>query len=142
MTYQSKTADRSASIPSGLGIGLLLSWVMTVGMGMVIAFLITGERIETTALAPMSVGTMLLAVFAGAMLSAKKIGSQRMVICLCSGGLYYVSLLGCNALFFDGSYRGILPAFLMVIGASLVAGLMGLRQKGTKFKSGKSVYRG
>lgn len=142
MTYQSKTADRSASIPVGLGIGLLLSWTTTVGIGMVITFLIAGERIETTALAPLSVGTMLLAVFAGAMLSAKKIGYQRMVICLCSGGLYYVSLLGCNALFFDGSYQGILPALLMVVGASLVAGLMGLRQKGPKFKSGKSMYRG
>lgn len=140
MPYKATTAAKSASIPVGLAMGLAASWIITIVMAIGITFLIAGERVGETFLAPAAVVTVLVATFAGALVAAKKADAGRLIVCLASGAIYFLSLLCCNALFFDGAYQGLVPALLTVVGASLVAGLMGLHQKGQKFKARKRHY--
>lgn len=134
MPYKTKTPTKSASIFAGLAMGLAVSWITTAVMAIGITLLIAGERVGETLLAPAAVVTVLLATFAGAWTAAQKVAVRRLIVCLAGGGIYFLSLLCCNALFFDGTYQGILPALLTVLGASLVTGLLGLHQKNRKFK--------
>lgn len=140
MPYKTKTPAKSTSIFAGLAIGLVVSWITTMVMAIGMTLLIAGERVGETLLAPAAVVTVLLATFAGAWTAAKKAVVRRLIVCLASGAIYFLSLLCCNALFLDGTYQGIVPALLTVLGASLIAGLLGLHQKSQKFKGGIRHY--
>lgn len=141
MPYKMKTQAGTASISIGLAMGLAVNWVVTIAMAVMITVLIASERVGEVILPPAAVGTVLAAGFAGALVAARKAATRRLIVCLISGGIYFLSLLCCNALFFDGAYRGVVPALLTIIGISLVAGLLGLRQKNRKFKAVKRHYK-
>lgn len=141
MPYQSKTASKNRSIVFALAVGLGIGWAITIAMAVITTFLTAAERVGEGFLAPAAVATLLMATFAGAMVSAAGTGSSRLIICLCSGGLYYLSLICCNALFFDGRFQGLPAALLMVLGSCLIAALTGLRQKSGHFKGRKKLYR-
>lgn len=140
MPYQTKTA-KNVSIPVGLTLGWLAGVLVTLGTAVVVTSLIAGERTGEGVANTAAVAAMLLASFVGAMVTGGKIGNRRLVMCLASGGLYFVTLLCCNALFFDGSYQGLLAAALTILGSSLVAGLMGIRQKRQKKPHAKVKLR-
>lgn len=140
MPYQTKTA-KNVSIPVGLTLGWLAGVLVTLATAVVVTSLIAGERTGEGVANTAAVAAMLLASFVGAMVTGGKIGNRRLVMCLASGGLYFVTLLCCNALFFDGSYQGLLAAALTILGSSLVAGLMGIRQKRQKKPHAKVKLR-
>lgn len=134
MGYNANTTTKTTSIPVGLLMGLGAACLATIMSAAIFTCLIAGQQLEETALAPASVITILLSTFVGAMVSAGKVGKRRLIVCVCSGGFYFLSLLCCNILFFEGQFRGLPAAILVVLGSSTVAGLLGLRQKGQKFK--------
>lgn len=141
MSYQAKATKKAVSIPVGLAMGLGISWAVTILLTVIFAFLMLTEKIKITMLSPTAVGIVMFASFAGAMTAAKKIDAHRLMICLASGGVYYISLVCCNALFFDGAYQGLIPALLLLIGSCLLAGVLGMRQKEQKFKGRKWHYK-
>lgn len=129
MQYKTKT------VPMGVGVamGLAVSWAITLLLALVVAIFVSAQRIGEGAVAPLAVATIILATLGGAVLAAGKIGSRRMIVCLLSGGVYFVSLLGCNVLFFGGEMHGVVAAMLLIFGLSVLAGLMGLRKKEGKY---------
>lgn len=140
MSYQVKSTVNKSSIPLGLTLGLAVNWLTMLMGAAVAAFLIFGEKVDETAMPTAAVAIMVLSCMAGTTAAAKKAGFRRLPVCLASGGLYFLSLLCGNALFFDGSYRGIPAAALTILGCSLVVGLWGLRQKGQKIKGIKRRF--
>lgn len=134
MSYQVKSTAYKSSVTVGLALGLGMNWLIMLIGAAVAAFLILGETVDETAMSTAAVAIMILSSVVGTAAAAKKAGVRRLPVCLASGGLYFLSLLCGNALFFDGSYRGIPAAALTILGCSLVVGLWGLRQKGHKIK--------
>ena len=127
MAYQKSI--RGTNVPLSLLKGLGLGWIITVAGVAIISFLLHGEHLKETGIQPAAVIIMMLSAFITAIFAGSNRDEKRLLICLAGGGLYYLSLMGCNALFFDGQYRGLLGALLAVAGCSLVAALLLSRQK-------------
>lgn len=139
MPYKAKT-KMTTSVPTGIALGLAINWVITIGLTALSATLILSDRGGEGLLALMAVGTLLVATFCGTLVASRKTGSRRMLVCLISGGVYFISLAGVNALLFEGRYQGFLPALLTIIGCSLLTGLVGLERKSRKMKGFRHRY--
>lgn len=139
MTYQTKKA-KEASIPAVLLTGFGISWAVTVCAAVTETFLVAGEQIGEGMMTTWAVGTVILAVFIGALVASIKSNSRKLAISLICGGSYFVSLLCVNLLFYGGSFQGIWASILTILGASLLAGLLSLRQRPNSFKR-KKRYR-
>ena len=138
MSYSLK---QKTSIPFGLAWGWIVNVAVTLISAIFVSVLVAGERVGENRIGLAAVITVILSSFCGAIVAAKRIGYRRMIICLASGGIYYLSLLSCTALFFDGAFEGLGAAALTIIGSSIVAGLLGVRQKGQKTKGLRKRYR-
>lgn len=142
MAYQIKPMGKTASWTVGLALGLGVNWGVTLLAAIIAASLISGDRVGEGFLPSVAVATVMVAAFAGAMVSAGKIGNRRLPVCLASGGIYYLSLVCCNALFYDGAYQGLVAGLMSILGTCLLAALVGLRRKPGKYKGLRGAYKG
>lgn len=129
MVWKKQGGIMPAKMPSAIGMGLAISLGVTIATAGVVAFLIAGEKISENAAGYGAAVALLLGAVLGALAAAWRCGERRMVMCLISGGVYFLSLLCCTALFFDGMYQGVGTTALMVFGGSIAAGLMGMKGK-------------
>lgn len=141
MPYQTKNTAHPSSVSLALVAGLLVGWAVTLLASVVITFLVAGERIGESSLPPMAVAAMVLGALAGAVTGVRSAPARQLLVSLAGGGIYCLSLLGCNALFFDGQYQGVVPGILTVMGASAAVGLLSLRQKSQNFKGRKYGFK-
>lgn len=132
MAYSAKM--KKASVPAVLAGGLAISWVVTALVAAITATAVSAQWVGEEALGPGAVTAVLLGALAGSATAAKKAQSRKLLLAALSGGVYFISLLCCNALFFDGTYQGVFPAFLMTLGCGLVTGMGSTRQKRSKFR--------
>ena len=138
MSYRKKGRVTKASMPVSLAAGCILAWVITIVIAVIVAIFIAGERASEEFTNPAAVIALLAASFAGAMIAGGMAEQKRMIVCVISGGIYYLSLICVNMLFFDGSFRGLLGAALTVMGSCVIAGLLHTRQKRQRI----SYYKG
>ncbi len=141
MKHPKNSIGDGHSVLGALLLGLLCSWLLTLVLTAIIAVMLDKQTIEETHLAPAAVISMLLATITGALVAAKRAGKARLIVSLVSGGIYFLSLLGCNLLFFGGAYQGVLPAMLCAVGGSVTVGLLEIRQKGQSLKHMKRLYK-
>lgn len=130
---------------NALPVGLALGWLAAIGVTLAVAVAATGliakERIGESAASTAAVAAVLLSSFVGAMVTSGRIGSRRLVVCLASGGLYFVTLICCHALLFQGKYVGLPGSALTILGCCLVAGLLGVRSKQPRNRHGNRRKR-
>lgn len=137
-----KVTNTAMSIPAGLGMGLLLSLMMTIAGAAVTALLLNKEVLAESSVGYGAVLTLIISSVAGALLSAKKIKRLRLQMTLVFGACYYVLLLCMTALLFGGQYEGTGMTALVVLGSSIavaIGGLGGGTRK--KFHGKPKVYR-
>lgn len=127
--FRSNKRSADAPIPFALLGGWLTAWITTLLLTLITTILLAGEHISETAIAPAAVVTISISAIASAMVAAGKTTEKRMIVCMINGGVYFLSLICCTALFFDGTYQGIGGAALTVIGCSLISGFLSIRQK-------------
>jgi putative membrane protein (TIGR04086 family) len=120
-----------AGIPAGIGIGSLVSIMITLIGAAVTAVLITGERIGEQQIVYGSAAALLLGAFIGGLLASSIAGEKRMIVSIGCGIVFFVLLLCVTALVFDGFFENIWTTALLIIGTSAAAGLVGLRRKPT-----------
>ena len=105
--------------------------VTLLGAG-ITAALVSGQQLSTQAIGYGGMLTILLASFAAAMVMKGKAG-ERFYMPLLGSGIYFLCLLCCGALFFDGITGGLMPTLAVVsVGAGvplLLGSKMGKRQK-------------
>ena len=132
MFRSKKRWAKGASIPFALLTGWITAWVTTMLLTLITTFLVAGEHISESAMAPAAVITISISALISATVAAENTAEKRMMVCLINGCVYFLSLICCTALFFDGTYQGIGSAALTVIGCSLVSGFLSIRQKRQK----------
>ena len=116
--YGKKRGSGTAmSVPAGLGIGLLVSLVITIAGSAVAAWMIASEKIGEGSSGYAVMVIQALAVGLGALSAVYLIKKQRLQVCMFTGVIYYLSLLAMTALFFGGQYQG------MGVSAIIVAGI-------------------
>lgn len=132
MVANQKVTGTTRSMAGGLAIGWGVSALITLLGAMITAYLLSAEMLQMSAAGYGAMIILLAASAAGAALSFRCIRRQRLVVCLVSGVIYYLSLLAMTALFFGGQYEGIGVTGLVVLGSSLAVGLMGLKGNSRK----------
>lgn len=120
---------RKSELPKIMVKSAAVSWMITLIGTSVTALLLHTETINEKGIAPATVIIMMLAAFAAAFAAGQKGEGNKLLRCLMGGGIYYGSLLLCNAVIFGGKYTGILAALLTVAGCCLITGLLLSRQK-------------
>lgn len=119
---------RTKSVPAGMSMGLGLSLVITAAAIAVLSKLVDGERLAWENVGYGIMTMLATASFAGAMMAYGSIKRQRLLVCLLTGAAYFCTLLSLTALLFGGQYEGVGATFLLILGGSGCAGLLGLRQ--------------
>lgn len=130
-----KAAGKSVGVAVGILIGVAVSVAITLISCMILAWLISVEKI---ALDSMNYGAgvvLMLASFLGALMAVGRIKRMRTQVCLMTGGAYYLMLLSITALFFSGRYKGCGLAAIFVFAGCGLAALLGIKEKkGRKYK--------
>lgn len=137
-----KLTGKGTSIPLGIGLGILLSLVITLLGAVVVAFLLVSEKIGVSAIGWAAMLLLGLGALGGSSLGAGLAKVSRLPVCMAVGGGYFLVLLMITALFFGGQYQGITAMLISAMTGSLVAGFLGLKgNKGFNFKKKKVAYR-
>lgn len=137
-----KTTGRAMSMPGGLAVGGGVSLGITLAGCGLLAWLVGSERIDSQNIGYWIMALLLLGSFIGAVVACGRIKRQRLLVSVMSGAVYMGILLSITALFFGGQYDGVIVTTILVLGSSLAAGLLELRQEGGPKKSGVRKRRG
>lgn len=121
-------------MPAGLGIGAAVALVWTILGAMLVAKLIDSEVVEESAIGYGSGAILLSASFASAMAAYSRVKRQRAIVCMVSGGIYFLMLLAMTALFFGGQYTGVGVTAILIAAGAGCAVLLSLRGGGGKRK--------
>ena len=133
-----KQSNPLGVIPIGLGIGLAISIVTTLLGTAIGAWLISSEKIGEGSTGYITVLILLLSSILGAWFAIQTIKQNRLLFCLSSGGIYFLTLLAITALFFGGMYSGVGESALVISAGAFSVALLGLReQKRTKKRKKK-----
>ena len=129
MTINKKVTGTAASIPVGLGWGVLVSMTATLTGAAIAAKLIEREVLSWAQSGYAVLVILLLSAWMGAMVSAGKIKRRRVAICFASGAIYLLMLMCITALFFGGRYSGVGETALLILCGSGVAVFTGKTSK-------------
>lgn len=120
--------------------GLIVSWILDIGVCMIGSGMIVSGTIEETAAGYCTVIALILGSLGGCCLSNKMAGEHPLIMSAVFGGLFYISLLCSGMLVFDGKMDGIVVTMVLIVGTSLAAGLVGIR-KPKSFKKRNMKYK-
>ena len=117
-----RTKKLEMGIPGGLALGILTSILVTLVGTASASWLIAGGTVGEDGVPVVACILQLIGAATGALTSTLCIKKMRLQICMLSGLIYYLTLLGITALFFDGEYAGMgLAALMIVLGCACVA---------------------
>lgn len=91
------------------------------------ARLVGQEIIGDSTIDIMVVGILVPASAIGALLACTTGGRPRLPVCLLTGVTYYLVLIGCNAMLFDGAYQALGATAIAVFGGCGAVSLMGTK---------------
>ena len=126
-------SGRALSMPAGLSMGLLYAVIVILAGVVLSAKLIEREVIGQENMGYAVMIILIVASWIGAMISARKIKRQKVMVCVMSAGILWGFLMIITMLMFGGEYRGVGESALLI----LCGGGLGIRSK-TKKKRGKS----
>lgn len=126
MVVNRKPTGRAVSMGAGLGMGACFALIWSILGAMITAKFLDMEMIAESAIGYCTAIILATASFGAAMIAYGKIKRLRTVVCLASGGIYFLMLLSATALMFGGQYTGVGVTALMILAGSGAAVLLGL----------------
>ena len=132
-----------SSVLSSGAIGAVGSMVTAIILTAVAANLVKMETVTEGAIDGLTAGVLLVSSVGGSLFAARLCGHHRLQTCLVAGGIYFLLLLACTAMLFDGVYRGVGVTALLILGGSGGAVLLGLKEgkKRKRFSGANKRYR-
>lgn len=129
------------SMPAGIAVGICVSLAIMLGGAMILAWLVTSERMAQSSI---GYGVMLIHVLAaavGALIASGTIKRRRLMVCGITTAGYYLALL-MIALLFGGQFQGMGVTALTVLAGGGIAVILGLVGKGSGVRRHKiPTYR-
>lgn len=129
MIIKHKNAVVTSGLAMGIGVGIGISLLVTLILTAIAALLMSRESLAEDSIDIIVIAVELISSLAGAWTAYTLIKSRRLLVCLGTVAGYYLLMLGCTALFFDGQYQGVGISALAVLVGGLVVGLLGLKEK-------------
>lgn len=124
-------------IAMGAGIGAGGSMLATLALTALVSCLMDREAIGEASLDGAVVGILLVSSAVGSLVAASIVGHHRLPVCIAAGAVYYLALIGCNAMLFDGTYSAVAVTAIAVLGGSGAMALLGLNER----RSGHRPHR-
>ena len=128
-------------IVTGLMLGLLVSILLMLAICLIATGLVAGEKLGQQQMGYGACIALLISGFAGAWTSAQIINEKRILICIISGGVYFLFLLCVTAIFFGGNFQNIWTTGLMILGTNMAAAFVGLKRKPRSYKGHKRYLK-
>ena len=119
-----KQVKHNTQIPAGLGIGLLVSAVLTIVLACILSWFIHSDKIAEATLGYGVLGILVISTISGAAVASALVQTRKLVVCCISGACYMILLLSCTALFFDGRYEGVGATILTILCCAIATGLV------------------
>ena len=132
---------KAVSVPTGLFFSLLVNIFLTITVIAVIAILLLHNRITWNDTGYWIMAMLLVSSFAGSKIAIETIKTQRYLVSLMAGVLYWMMLLCITALFFGGNYCSIFETGALIISGSVTAALLQLPQKRRTYIKRRPLYR-
>lgn len=130
MKRQDKLRRKGGSLGKGVGLGVGVSALATLGLTALLATLTNRKTIPYETAAKLPLVIVLISVALGAWIGAKTAGEKRMIVCLLTGGGYLLLALALTAFAYGGAYRNV-PAWIgATLGACALVGLIGAGRGG------------
>ena len=132
-----RNQSKATSVPITIGVGLVLSLIITVLAAVLIAMMVISERMEPGHIYFGSAATMLLASFIGALYVVLMMGEKKLLFSMVTGGAYFLVLVCVSMLFFVVFFANVWQALILVIGGSFSAGIIKMNSKKTSYRKWK-----
>ena len=132
---------KSISVPAGLSLSLTGNVIITAITTTILAKLLNNMMITWEETGYWIMVMLLIASFVGSKLAIITIKSQRYLIGLMSGVLFWAFLLCITALFFGGQYCSIPETGVLILSGSITAALVRFPKKRIYGKNSYRSYR-
>ena len=124
MVTGKKTFGKAKPMVVGLAVGVGAALLITLLFAVVVTQLVLGEKIGegtigywTGVMLPLSTGV-------GAWIAVCLVKSKKMQTCLLTAAVYFLCLLGINALFFGGQFQGVVVSVVMILLGAATTGII------------------
>ena len=121
MLHNHKATGRATSMPAGLLWGASVSLLVTLLGSAITALLLSKEILAESSVGYSAMIILMTAAYAGALTARGCIKRQHLMVCMLSGGIYFLSLLSVTALFFGGQFEAVGVTALLAMGGSVLA---------------------
>ena len=132
---------KAISIPAGLGLSLIVSITITAIITGIFSVMLQNNTLIWKNIGYWIMAMLLLVSFVGGKTAINRIKSNKYLISVMSGILYWTFLLCITALFFGGQYSSVYETAILIIAGSMTASLLHLPSKPHLTKKYKSSYR-
>ncbi len=132
MTVNQKVSGTASTMPAGLLKGAVAAIIMTIAGAALMSALIIREVLRETSIGYCAMVVLLISPLAGALIAMNAVKQKLAIVAALSAGIYYLLLLGTNALLLKGEYTGMGVTALLVLAGAGSALLLKLRQPKTK----------
>ena len=140
MTINRKVTGTAVSMPVGIGLGCVVSIILTIIGSAIAAKFISEEVIMESAIGYAVMIIILLATMAGSGIAVCKVKRRILQVSALAGFSYFLILLAATALFFGGQYQGMWATALLIAGGCGAVALMNSRdRKGMHSRKGRRV---
>ena len=136
-----KSAGKAVSVPRGLFLSLAANVTIVIVGSAVIAILLNHKSITWNSTGYWIMSMLILAAFVGAKIAVSSIKTQRHLISLMSGLLFWMFLMCMTALFFGGHYYSFFETGILIISGSLAAALLHNPKTGRNRRKSIPYYR-
>lgn len=134
MNYQKSKQTNLMKLPAALLYGWVIGMISTIIMGVAVTGMVNKNVMSISALSVAAVITIIVSGFLSSVVSGARAGERRLLTCMCTGAMYFVTLICGNALFFDGKFNGLVGGALCIMGTSFAACLIKLNRTPLKIR--------
>ena len=138
MSKGRSVTKKAVRLPAGIGIGVAVALAITMLGAVIVTFMLAGENLAVGSATFAIIPVQFLAALCGSTAATMCIGKHKMQVSLITAGMYLLSLLASNAIFFEGEYVGVGGSILVVALAGVAAAFIG--NGGAKSLKGKHKF--
>ena len=118
---QSKSTGKAISIPAGLLLGQAVAVCLSIIQASILTYLVITEKLSEKNIGYGIMIILSLTAFLSSLVAAEKIKHRMVLVCMGSGALYWLFLLGSTAAFFGGNFGPVWETGVMVLIGSAAA---------------------
>ena len=127
----------SVNVGASIAVGVAVCVITALVSISALAWLIANAYISGNSSLYVCVGVLIVSTIAGTFTAILKAKEKPLWISLITAFLFWIILLLCNALLFEGMYDGIVVTSLCITGSAICTALLNTQKNGKRKRYGK-----